>query len=127
MEDPPVRSGAPAPRLGRTSGLPVPLRASHAVIAAIAVVAGPASTVAALMPVGVALGLSAGTLIAVFPAVTGYLFLPTYGTIIAAIAFDRTGTTRIGRYVLNHSFMVPGLVTTAASLGIGWLLVSVIF
>ena len=77
--------------------------------------------------VGVALGLSAGTLIAVFPAVNGYFFLPTYGTTIAAIAFDRTGTTRIGRYVLNHSFMVPGLVTTAASLVIGWLLVSVIF
>ncbi|MFM9957600.1 MAG: anaerobic C4-dicarboxylate transporter family protein [Phycisphaerales bacterium] len=86
-----------------------------------------ASTVAALMPVGIALGLSAGTLIASFPAVNGYFFLPTYGTIIAAVAFDSTGTTRVGKYVLNHSFMVPGLVTTVVGLGAGWLLVAVLF
>ncbi len=86
-----------------------------------------ASTVAALMPVGIGLGLSAGTLIACFPAVNGYFFLPTYGTIIAAVAFDTTGTTRIGRFVVNHSFMIPGLVTTAASLAAGWTLVAVFF
>jgi len=86
-----------------------------------------ASTVAALMPVGIALGLSAGTLIAFFPAVNGYFFLPTYGTIIAAIAFDTTGTTRIGRYVLNHSFMIPGLVATASAITIGMLLTSILF
>jgi anaerobic C4-dicarboxylate transporter DcuA len=86
-----------------------------------------ASTVAALMPVGIALGLSAGTLIACFPAVNGYFFLPTYGTIIAAVAFDSTGTTRIGRYVLNHSFMVPGLVATSGSLAAGWVLVGLLF
>jgi anaerobic C4-dicarboxylate transporter DcuA len=80
-----------------------------------------ASTVAALMPLGVALGLSAESLIAMFPAVNGYFFLPTYGTIVAAIAFDRTGTTRIGKFVFNHSFMVPGLVATLGAVltGIG--------
>jgi len=81
-----------------------------------------ASTVAALMPVGIALGLPAGTLIAMFPAVNGYFFLPTYGTIVAAIAFDQTGTTRIGKFVLAHSFMRPGLVATISAVGIGLVL-----
>lgn len=78
-----------------------------------------ASTVAALMPVGIALGLPAGTLIAMFPAVNGYFFLPTYGTIVAAIAFDQTGTTRIGKFILAHSFMRPGLVATVSAVLIG--------
>ena len=86
-----------------------------------------ASTVAALMPVGVALGLSAGSLIAMFPAVNGYFFLPTYGTIVAAIAFDQTGTTRIGKFVLFHSFMLPGLVATIAAIIIGLVIASVLF
>ena len=78
-----------------------------------------ASTVAALMPVGIALGLPEGTLIAMFPAVNGYFFLPTYGTIVAAIAFDQTGTTRIGTFILAHSFMRPGLVATVSAVLIG--------
>lgn len=81
-----------------------------------------ASTVAALMPVGIALGLPAGTLIAMFPAVNGYFFLPTYGTIVAAIAFDQTGTTRIGKFVLVHSFMRPGLVATVSAVTLGLIL-----
>jgi anaerobic C4-dicarboxylate transporter DcuA len=75
-----------------------------------------AATVATLMPLGIALGLSSATLIGVFPAVNGYFFLPTYGTLLAAIAFDQTGTTRIGKLVLNHSFMVPGLVSTVVAI-----------
>jgi anaerobic C4-dicarboxylate transporter DcuA len=86
-----------------------------------------ASTVAALMPLGIALGLPATTLIAFFPAVNGYFLLPTYGTIVAAVAFDGTGTTRIGRYVLNHSFLLPGLVSTVAAIGIGSLLSHLLF
>ncbi len=85
-----------------------------------------ASTVAALMPVGIALGLPAATLIAMFPAVNGYFFLPTYGTIVAAIAFDQSGTTRIGKFVLSHSFMRPGLVATVASVLIGLALSKVV-
>jgi anaerobic C4-dicarboxylate transporter DcuA len=85
-----------------------------------------ASTVAALMPLGIALGLPAGTLIAMFPAVNGYFFLPTYGTIVAAVAFDSTGTTRIGKYVLNHSFMVPGLVATTVAVLTGLVLQKII-
>lgn len=85
-----------------------------------------ASTVAALMPVGIALAIPAGTLIAMFPAVNGYFFLPTYGTIVAAIAFDQTGTTRIGKFILAHSFMRPGLVATISAVTIGLLLSKVV-
>jgi anaerobic C4-dicarboxylate transporter DcuA len=78
-----------------------------------------AATVAALMHVGVALKIPLPLLIAMFPAVNGYFFLPTYGTIVAAISFDQTGTTRIGKYILNHSFMRPGLVATVSAVVIG--------
>jgi len=71
-----------------------------------------AATIVILAPVGVALGLPLHVLIGVYPAVNGNFFLPTYGTVLAAVSFDQTGTTRIGRYLLNHSFMLPGLVTT---------------
>lgn len=71
-----------------------------------------AATVVILVPVGVALGLPLHVLIGVYPAVNGNFFLPTYGTVLAAVSFDQTGTTRIGKYLLNHSFMLPGLVTT---------------
>lgn len=79
-----------------------------------------AATVAALMPLGLTLGISPIYLIAMFPAVNGYFFLPTYGTIVAAIQFDQTGTTRIGRYLLNHSFMIPGLVACTGAIAIGF-------
>ena len=85
-----------------------------------------ASTVAALMPLGVALGIPAASLIAMFPAVNGYFFLPTYGTIVAAIAFDRTGTTGIGRFVVNHSFMRAGLVATISAVVAGFGIAKVI-
>ena len=68
-----------------------------------------AATVRSLLPLGIALGISPYMLIALFPAVNGYFFLPNYPTVIAAINFDTTGTTRIGKYLLNHSFMMPGL------------------
>ena len=84
--------------------------------------ASQAATVVTLVPVGVALGLGAPVLIAVFPAVNGYFFLPTYATLLAAISFDQTGTTHIGKYILNHSFMLPGMVATVSSVAIGFLL-----
>jgi len=54
-------------------------------------------------------------LVGIFPAVNGHFFIPGYPTLLTAIQFDRTGTTRIGKYVLNHSFMLPGIVTTIAA------------
>jgi anaerobic C4-dicarboxylate transporter DcuA len=85
-----------------------------------------AATVRAIMPLGIALGLSPWMLIALFPAVNGYFFIPNYPTVIAAINFDRTGTTGIGRWVLNHSFMMPGLVATGVSLVVGLLAVQLL-
>lgn len=82
-----------------------------------------AATIRALAPLGVALGISPMLLIAMFPAVNGYFFIPNYPTVVAAINFDRTGTTHIGKYVLNHSFMVPGLISTAVAVGLGIVLV----
>ena len=84
-----------------------------------------AATVRAIMPLGIALGISPMMLIALFPAVNGYFFIPNYPTIVAAINFDRTGSTHIGKYVLNHSFMMPGLVATTVAIGVGLLLIQV--
>jgi anaerobic C4-dicarboxylate transporter DcuA len=86
-----------------------------------------AATVRALMSLGVALGIPGPALVAMFPAVNGYFFIPNYPTIVAAINFDRTGTTRIGRYVLNHSFMLPGLVASAGAIGAGFALAHLAF
>jgi anaerobic C4-dicarboxylate transporter DcuA len=85
-----------------------------------------AATVRTLMPLGVVLGINPALLIAMFPAVNGYFFIPNYPTVVAAINFDRTGTTRIGKYILNHSFMVPGLIATIGAVAIGILLSTII-
>ena len=77
------------------------------------------ATVATLFPLGVALGIPPEIMVGTFVAVNGYFFIPNYGPIIAAIDFDTTGTTRIGRYILNHSFMIPGLLSMAFSLVLG--------
>ena len=70
-----------------------------------------AATVSLLMPVGQAVGVPTQLLVAFYPASNGLFFVPTYGTVLAAVSFDQTGTTRIGKYLLNHSFMRPGLVS----------------
>lgn len=84
-----------------------------------------AATVRAIVPLGIALGISPMMLIALFPAVNGYFFIPNYPTVIAAINFDRTGTTGIGKWVLNHSFMMPGLIATIVSIVVGLLLIQI--
>lgn len=89
--------------------------------------ASQSATIITLMPVAIGLKVGAPTLIAMFPAANGYFFLPTYATLLAAISFDQTGTTRIGKYILNHSFMIPGLVATVSSVMIGFLLANVVF
>ena len=82
-----------------------------------------AATVRAIVPLGIALGMSPMMLIALFPATNGYFFIPNYPTLVAAINFDRTGTTRIGKYILNHSFMMPGLVSTITALVVGLIII----
>ena len=84
------------------------------------------ATVATLFPLGIALGIPAPVLIGVFVAVNGYFFVPNYGPIIASIDFDTTGTTKIGKYIFNHSFMLPGLLSMAFCLVFGLLLSNVL-
>ncbi|MDE5808740.1 MAG: anaerobic C4-dicarboxylate transporter [Muribaculaceae bacterium] len=84
-----------------------------------------AATVRAIVPLGIALGISPMMLIALFPAVNGYFFIPNYPTIVAAINFDRTGTTGIGKWILNHSFMMPGMVATTVAILTGLALIHI--
>jgi len=86
-----------------------------------------AATTRALMPLGIALGIPPPFLIGAFPAVNGFFFIPTYGTQIAAINFDLSGTTKIGKYVINHSFMIPGLVATGVAVLTGMLIAKAVF
>ena len=83
------------------------------------------ATVATLFPLGIALGIPPAVLVGVFVAVNGYFFIPNYGPIIASIDFDTTGTTRIGKYIFNHSFMLPGLLSMAFSLALGLLFANI--
>lgn len=85
-----------------------------------------AATVRTLYPLGISLGISPMMLVMMFPAVNGYFVIPNYPTLVAAINFDRTGTTRIGKYVLNHSFQIPGFVATIVALAVGYLLISIL-
>jgi anaerobic C4-dicarboxylate transporter DcuA len=80
------------------------------------------ATTKAMMPLGLSLGLGNPTLIAVFPAVNSDFVLPGYPTLLAAINLDKTGSTKIGKYVINHSFMRPGIVAIGSAILIGFLL-----
>jgi anaerobic C4-dicarboxylate transporter DcuA len=81
-----------------------------------------AATTKTMMPLGIALGLPHSALIAIFPAVNSDFVLPGYPTLLAAINFDRTGSTKIGKFVINHSFMIPGVVTIGIAIAIGFLI-----
>ena len=85
-----------------------------------------AATIVTLMPVAIATGMSVPLLVGFYPAVNGLFVLPTYGTVLAAVSFDQTGTTRIGKYLLNHSFMIPGLVTTVTATALALLISSIV-
>ena len=79
-----------------------------------------AATTKALMPVALALGVSPAAAIAAFPAVCALFVLPTYPTLLASVEFDDTGSTKIGKYVLNHSFIIPGTLTIAFAVALGF-------
>ena len=78
-------------------------------------------TVQLLYPLAVSVGISPYLLIAFYPSVGGYFFIPNYPTMIAAIEFDKTGSTKIGSYLLNHSFMLPGVLAIVFSLSYSFL------
>ena len=86
-----------------------------------------AATIRAMIPLGLSLGLPATALLAAIPAVNGLFFIPNYPTMLAAISFDKTGTTRVGKFVLNHSFMIPGLIATSTAVAIACTLVRILF
>ncbi|TRX36397.1 anaerobic C4-dicarboxylate transporter [Flavobacterium sp. ZT3R18] len=81
-----------------------------------------AATTKTMMPLGLVLGVANPALIAIFPAVNSDFVLPGYPTLLAAINFDRTGSTKIGKFVINHSFLVPGLVAISVAIAVGFLL-----
>lgn len=85
-----------------------------------------AATTKALMPLGLSLGILPAHMVAMFPAVNGDFFLPGYPTLLAAINFDRTGSTYIGKYLVNHSFMIPGIVSVAVSVAAGFFLAGIL-
>lgn len=82
------------------------------------------ATTKAMMPLGLTLGLTNPALVAIFPAVNSDFFLPGYPTLLAAINLDRTGSTKIGKYVVNHSFMRPGVISIVVAIIVGFLLSS---
>ena len=80
-----------------------------------AIMASPSATISAIVPLGIALGISPVVLLASIPAVNGVFVIPGFPTMLAAIQLDSTGTTKIGKFVFNHSFMIPGLVATGTA------------
>jgi anaerobic C4-dicarboxylate transporter DcuA len=85
-----------------------------------------AATTQALMPTAIAIGVAPLAIVAAFPAVSALFVLPTYPTLIAAVEMDDTGTTKIGKYVFNHPFLVPGAINIALAVALGYLFGSVI-
>jgi anaerobic C4-dicarboxylate transporter DcuB len=81
-----------------------------------------AAAISAMVPVGLAIGVPPGYIVAFAAASYGYYILPTYPSDLAAIQFDRSGTTHIGRFVINHSFIVPGLIGVGTSCAVGYLI-----
>ncbi|EGT3624349.1 anaerobic C4-dicarboxylate transporter [Morganella morganii] len=79
-----------------------------------------AAALAAVVPLALAIGVNPAYIVASAPACYGYYILPTYPSDLAAIQFDRSGTTKIGRFVINHSFIAPGLIGVGVSCVFGW-------
>lgn len=85
------------------------------------------AVVVAMLPLAYKLGIPGPILLGVLPSVYGYFFIPNYPSDIATVNFDRSGTTVIGKYLLNHSFMMPGMVSVIISTLIAYLLSSLIY
>ncbi len=84
------------------------------------------AVVVAMLPLAYSLGIAGPVLLGVLPSVYGYFFIPNYPSDIATVNFDRSGTTVIGKYLLNHSFMMPGLICVTVSTIVAYVL-SMIF
>ena len=86
-----------------------------------------AAAIAAIAPLGVSLGVDPKVMLAFMPACYGYFILPTYASDLACLGFDRSGTTRIGKFVINHSFIIPGLLGVGTGCAVGWIIVKMFF
>ena len=86
-----------------------------------------AAALTAVAPMGLMLGVEPKMLVAFFPAAYGYFILPTYPSDLACIGFDRSGTTRIGKFIINHSFIIPGLIGVGCACAISYSLVEIFF
>jgi anaerobic C4-dicarboxylate transporter-like protein len=102
---------------GLIEGAPILFAAGIFTVAAL--LTSQSATATSMLPLGLTLGLSPAVLIGMTPAIGGVGFLPVGGTELAAIAFDKTGSTRVGNWVLNHSFMIPLLITAVVSVLVG--------
>ena len=80
----------------------------------------------ALVPTALAIGVEPQYVVAFAAACYGYYILPTYPSDLAAIQFDRSGTTKIGKYVINHSFILPGLIGVLSSCSMGFIIVKIV-
>jgi len=106
----------------------VPLTFALAVFIFAALTTSQSATTNTIVPIGLALpALGIGPIVAMWQALCGVYFLPANGNQLACVNTDLTGSTKIGKYVLNHSFMVPLLVTTVVAVGVGMLIQRFVF
>ncbi|PJG84263.1 anaerobic C4-dicarboxylate transporter [Conservatibacter flavescens] len=99
---------------------------AFALFAVSVVINSQAVTAAMMLPVGIGLGLPAPLLIGLIPATYAYFFIPNYPSDIATVNFDVTGTTKIGKYYFNHSFMVPGLIGVITACFVGYFIAQLV-
>ena len=85
------------------------------------------AVVVSMLPLAYSLGIEGWVLLGVLPSVYGYFFIPNYPSDIATVNFDRSGTTIIGKYLLNHSFMMPGLICVSVSTVVAYVLSMLIY
>lgn len=127
MSDTYFKYAMPSFKLGITQMVTeYPWTFAFAMFAVSVVINSQAATCKMMLPVGLGLGLSPALLIALLPASYGYFFIPNYPSDIATVTFDITGTTKIGKWYFNHSFMIPGFIGVTSACVIGYLLASML-
>ena len=99
-----------------------PIMIALALFAVAAMTTSQSSATFSIIPIGIALGIDPAYLAAMWPAVVGVFLLPTNGSQIATVELDRTGSTRIGKFVINHSFLFPTLAFSVVAVGVGFVI-----
>lgn len=105
----------------------MPLLVGAALFAVAAITTSQSSATFSIIPIGLAIGIPPAILVALWPAVIGVFFLPANGSQFASVEIDQTGTTRIGAFIINHSFILPVLIYTVVSVGMGLLIAYTLF